>query len=274
MTLKLCIFGNSHVAALKSALRAHPGRWSKIEVQVVGAHNELLLDTELRDGALVPTTPEAATAFGKFGGGAGVDLDGFDALAIAGCQVSAARAAMIHRSCRWVGLPSVAELDDASTLDLPLVSAALARAALDHSLSGTLGLRLARHLRPMTDRPILLLSQPRTNARVLTMTTERAMAQRRAIRAGDAAYLSAMFEEAATRLLAETGVSFVPQPAETIAQSILTRQMYANGAPKLALKEGARQPPEDVLHANAGYGAVVLDQLEALLGDAADRNVA
>lgn len=269
MTLRVCFLGNSHVAALRDAWRQGPDRWPirwpGLEAGFVGAHKDLLLRTELRAGRLVPADAAAAAAFRDLSGIEDVDLAAWDAFVITGCLVSVATAANTYRDCRWVGLPSVAAHPDLASAPERLSSRAAARAAIEAAMASRLGPRLAAHLRAMTDRPILLTSQPRVSAAIKARRRTVTRAHHIALGNDDAAGLSAMFEAAAARVVAGAGALFVPQPAGTIEDHILTALPYMQGARRLTARGRAAQPEDDIMHANAAYGALVLDQVVAVL---------
>lgn len=259
MTFRLCVLGNSHVAALKDGWAAHPGRWPGIAADFVGAHRDLLLRTDIRDGHLVPATDEARDAFAKLAGIESVDLAAYDGFVIAGCLIGVHSAATAWRDMRWIGLPSVAACPDLATMRPRLVSWPAARETLVARLSDRLGLRLARHLRTGTGRPIWITSQPRVSAAILTAPRKGTISHAEALRTGDAPGLSALFDEAAARAAAASRAVFVPQPPETIERHILTALPYMQGAFRLAARPGLPQPPDDIMHANAGFGALMLD---------------
>jgi hypothetical protein len=265
MTLRICFFGNSHIAALRDAWRTEAGRWPGLEAGFVGAHKDLLLKTVCRRGRLVPSGMATAEAFRRLAGIEDVDLTAWDAFVITGCLISVATAANTYRDCRWVGLPSVEAHPDLASAPERLMSRAAVRASMQGAMASRLGPRFAAHLRAMTDRPILLTSQPRVSAAIKLKRRSVTRAHHTALAAGDAAGLSLLFEEAAARAVAEAGARFVPQPAMTIEDHILTALPYMEGARRLTAKGKAPQPKDDIMHANAAYGALVIDQVVAVL---------
>ncbi len=262
---RLCFFGNSHVAALRSGWMEHPGAWPSLSAQFVGAHKGLLLETENKNGTLTPTTRNASDAFAKLGGGTGVDLAAFDAFVIAGCQVALSRVTTLYRDLRWPDLPSLHTSENLAEMTAVLGSQAAALATLTYTLNARLGLQFLRHLREMTDKPIYLTSQPRASAALRSMKDPNTASHRAILRAGDAAAVSDLFETAAARITADFGGIFLPQPADTIEDHILTAKPFMTGAKRLTEHMDAAQPKEDLRHGNAAYGAKVISQLAARL---------
>lgn len=261
MTTRVCILGNSHIAALREAWREDSTRWPTVDATFVGAHKDLLLDTEFKDGHLLPTTKDAAEELKRLGGITALRLADYDAFVITGGLVSVATAATVYRDLHWPDLPSMAELDDLAAGPVLMTSRVAAVATLEEVLAGRLGPRLAGHLRGMTQAPIYLTSQPRISAEIRTTRAPKTHAHRLALRRGDAAELSRMFEQAATRALAKHKATFLRQPPQTIAAHILTAKRYMQNAPRLTANGGIPQPLDDIRHANAAYGALVLDQI-------------
>lgn len=262
MTTRICLFGNSHIAALRSA-RAPSGRRDRLRIDMVGAHGEGLMETRVEDGILVPTTPGAAHAFRRFGGGDGIDLEAYDAFGIVGCQVSIAQAVARYRHARWVGMAALAQEEDLATMGPRLISRAFFMEDLAHRLSETLGGRFADHLRQSTSKPIVIISQPRPSVRVLQSALPRHRPFASAVKMGDARLLSAVFEESARTMAAAVTARFIPQPVETIEDHITTGRDWTDGALRLS-ESDKPQPEEDTLHANATYGAEVLKSLRQI----------
>lgn len=257
--------GNSHLAALREAWRsADPGRWP-FEAQFVGGHKDLLMQTEVSGGRYRPITAPARETFRRFGGVAEIVLDEFDAFVVAGCMVALPQATNIYRDARWPGLPSLAGEADVAALEPRLMSRAAVLATVAANLGDRLGLRLAARLRTGTDAPIWVASQPRLSARVKGKPRPTTRGHLMALRNGDAAAVSALFDEAAHIAASRANTGFLPQPEATIDDHIFTSEPYVAEAPRLTPEGRATQPEDDILHANAAYGAAVLDQVAAVL---------
>jgi len=266
MTTRILFLGNSHLAALRQAHVADPARWPGISATFLGAHKDLLLQTAIRDGRLVPLTPQAEQAFRRLARVADVDIAGQDVIVLTGCMVAVASAATAARDMRWPGLPSLETCPDLAAMPMRLVSYPAACATVRAVLARRLGPQLARHLRGQgVAAPIWLTCQPRVSAVIRTAPRAMTRAQNGAVDTGDAAALSDLFDHAAARAMADAGADFLPQPPQTIAHHILTALPYVQGAVRLADRPGLPQPDHDIMHANAAYGAAVLDQIAARL---------
>jgi peptidoglycan hydrolase-like protein with peptidoglycan-binding domain len=265
MTLRVCIIGNSHVAALREAWMRDPDRWTGFSATFLGAHQDLLLQTEVRDGRLIPITDAATQTFQKISGVTGIDLDAHDVFVIAGSSVAQATALQIYRDARWVGLPSLDACTDLATMAEQLISRPAALATMRAALGTRLGPRLAARLRAGTNRRIFLTAQPRVSELILKSPRPVTRLHNIAIKKGDAQALGQAFEEAAAQVLARSDTVFLPQPRETISHYVLTAQAFVKGANRLAATLDVPQAKDDIIHANGNYGALVLDQIAAAL---------
>jgi len=262
---RICIFGNSHLAALRSAHIATPRAWPSLKMTMIGAHKNGLLETRIDGTVMHPVGKNAKASFERLAGINVLDLAGFDAFVIAGCQIAFNQAANMWVRARWPGLPSMADQGDMIKGGPALVSQQMFRASLRHRLNATLGMRFARHLRAaMPDMPIYLTSQPRVAQSVVTTRATMTASHRRLLRRGDAQVISDLFDDEAALTLAQIGGVFVPQPDATRHRHILTAKPFTEGAKRLSKTDRHAQPPTDVLHANATYGATVLDQLAGI----------
>lgn len=270
MTFRVCLFGNSHLAALRSAQNQNPDRWPDLDLTMIGAHHDRLIKSECDNERFIPSS-KAREHFIGMDDTTELALDRFDALFIVGCQFALSKSVLDYREIRTWAMPSVQANADFALAKWQLVSTATFQICATTYLRNDIGGKFLAHLRHGTTRPITVISQPRTSARVMDAAETRHGPLRSAVKRGDGPTLSDIFETTAATLCAEHGAGFLPQPAKTIEDHVLTKQRYTNGAIRLTQKGTYSQPTEDLYHANAGYGALVLDQIDALMrGDLAD----
>ncbi|SEV99650.1 hypothetical protein SAMN04488515_0570 [Cognatiyoonia koreensis] len=260
MTLNVCVFGNSHLAAVRDGFKRHEGRWPDLNLTFVGAHKNGLAETSCTDGILTPESEDAKFSFSRLAGLDQVDLRDTDAIVITGCGFALSRIAWLYRKARWAALPSV-QSDPAPTKAWSLVSRPAFLAMATEKLTDELAGRFIRVLRQGTDVPIYLCSQPRTTTGILTVGKHSLDVLPFAINSGDAAALSDLYETAAERAGDALGVRYIAQNARTITDHVLTADPFTKGAIRLTMKGRYAQPKDDILHANATYGKVVLDQI-------------
>lgn len=264
MTRRICIFGNSHVAAIRSAWTEGAARWPDLQVHCIGAHRGLLLETEVRHGWLRPTSAEAKSAFARLGGGHGVRLKDYDAFVVAGGLVSLAHVVGLYRHMHWVGLNTTAAQTDLTASSKALVSRNAVLDTATHTYSNRMGPCFIRHLRPHTDRPIYLTAQPRVSADLLDSADPTVQGHKQVHKADDGPALVALGTTAAERAIEKAGGQYLSQPPETIQHHIMTDPGFMRGAKRLTADGQTPQPPSDLRHGNANYGAALLNQIAAI----------
>jgi hypothetical protein len=248
MTLRLCVIGNSHVAALKLGwdrliAEGIPG-WDDVTPVFFGAPSDGMRHVALQDGALVPTRQKITGHFRQLSGGYDrIDLQAFDAFVLVGLNVSSKRILRFYKGHAWVGLNG--------TTGKALLHPAFAAAFLTERYGTTQLVEHARKIAEVSGRPVLALAEPHWAewARAAPEGTAD-YGWDKAITAGDGAALGALFEQAVAAALAPHAV-FVPQPAQTIADGVTTRAAFNKEASRLISGEGGGT---DASHMNAEFG--------------------
>ncbi len=261
MTSKLCFMGNSHLAAVKDGHKRYGGKWTDLAATFIGAHDELLLQTSVDGGVLRPRTKDTITSFERLGMPMETDLNAQDAIVITGCGMALSRAAFIYAKARYFDLPSISARDSFEGLDFALVSKAAFAAMLQGILMRTLAGKLVRHLSHGTKTPILVASQPRTGIALMEDRGKTSLGGvKTAIWQGDAAQLSRDYDSNASVICEAMGATFLQQPPQTITRDVLTLPAFTKGAIRLSGQDRLAQPQDDILHANAAYGSLIIEQ--------------
>ncbi|MFC7702801.1 hypothetical protein ACFQXB_01170 [Plastorhodobacter daqingensis] len=259
--MKGCIFGNSHSAALLKAWREHEGAWPGLSLDFfvrsgVGVQGHRL------DGPVIRAEdPDFRDMLEKLGLHHEIDLSGYDFLAVVGSEISPFKSVAILRDNQIFGWRT-------NDLARPVISEKVLRAALADSLRAANGARLLAQLRAVfqADKPIYVLTQPFPAAKHID--SPKLATFRRQIRQGDATRFARLYNEVAATVVEELGGLYLPQPQETVFKWVLTREKFTMGAPRLTNLR-LKQAQDDILHANADYGQVVLNDLAGRLGLAA-----
>lgn len=262
MTISLCLIGNSHLVALQDALRSAPDRWPTLTCRFVPFRRRTALECRVEAGVLVPDSPAARFQLGYYAGVETLPLRQFDAFAVVGLNLKLLFALALWKCARWSGLPSLAGVPDLAGLPHGLISPAAARAALAATLGDLVGPVVACRLAGAGLGPVLIVGQPALHRRAIWTDKGRFFGIGRAIEVGDAAAIAALHDAAAARAAASAGCRFLPQPVPTRHSDLLTRTVYMLGT----LPAGSDRPAAiDHTHANAAYGALVLDQIAEAL---------
>jgi hypothetical protein len=240
--MRVCIIGDSHIAALKSGWDLIQNRFASADVTFFGAARPNFADLAVSGGKLMATSRRLQLLFEKISGGLIAITGDFDRYILCGlggnlATVSAfVRLYAAERHGRGSG---VRPLSDACYQ-------ACLRGLLDASMMAV----VLGKLRQITGAPTALVSSPfpgpREGFEAIYET-------------GDDRIIAAQFIAAFEELAKAHGARFVPQARETLSGPLVTESAFFEGAVRLFEGE------DDQLHANGRYGAIMLAlALEAL----------
>lgn len=250
MPMRLCVIGNSHIAALKlgwDAVLAEGGaERAGITPTFFGAPRDGIRHVKLEDDCLVARRKEIADYFRLISGGQDrVRLDDYDAFLLVGLNVSSKRILRFYKTHAWVGLGGVA--------GKVMVHPAFARDFLAERYADTRMVDMAGTIRAATGRPVVAVAEPHWASWARTASDVPDYGWRAAILAGDSAAIGQAFGQAVTEALAPHAI-FVPQPEETVEDGIMTRAEFNKDASRLITGEGGGT---DASHMNGAYGRAV-----------------
>lgn len=256
--LRLCVIGNSHLAAIKlgwdAAQEAQLPLTTNIAPVFFGAPRDGMRHVRLQEGCLIPLRKDITDNFRQLSGGQDrIPLADFDAFLLVGLNVSIKRIMRFYKTHVWAGL--------AGSAGKVMVSAQFAAEFLTERYGDTRLAEIARTLRAATDRPILALAEPHWASWVRMAHEGPDYGWDAAIRAGDGPAIGAMFARTAAAALGPDAV-FVPQPPRTIEDGIVTAAAFNKGASKLIGGEGGGT---DASHMNGAYGLEFWPRIAAAL---------
>lgn len=241
-TLKrVCICGNSHIAALKFALRDGVYDNPRIDFQFWGLPAKKFRTIDYRDGALV--TSEAALMREVTGLDAPrLELDRFDAVVFHGCEITLTD---------W--LASI----KAAFNDLSDPPAAFLRDGLQSCFEPLHVSRLIRRVRENHDMPVFASPNPFVSM---------ASAKFKKLRVSAAEI--GRFQSAIALAVEDLGATYLPQPEDTIKRRCFTHPKFSRDAPILRDGIDRQRPKNEHHHMNQHYGARVLAKIARLLDGA------
>lgn len=251
--MRLAVLGNSHLAAFKlgwDALAAAGDPLSR-EVSPVffGAPREGLKHIRHEGGVIVPTRKDIVEGFERMSGGhRDIRLAEYDAVLLVGLNVNIKRVLRFYRSHVWFGMAGVE--------GKCMVPRRFMREFLTERFGDTLLVNTVAKLREGTSAPIVAVAEPFWASWVRNAEERGDAADYGwddAIRAGDAPALGEVFRETVSAALAGRAV-LVPQPPETVQDSILTRVEFNKDASRLISGEGGGT---DAAHMNGEFGRVI-----------------
>jgi|GEM_PF-2926070 len=253
MPVRLCVIGNSHIAALKLGWPA--AGIAGIAPTFFGAPADGLRHVVLENGVLVPRKSDIAGHFRTISGGSDrIVLAGHDAFLLVGLNVSSKRILRFYKTHAWVGLNG--------TAGKTVVHPGFAMEFMTERYGATRMAELAATIAGATDRPVLAVAEPHWASWARTAPAGTAdYGWQDAAASGDGPAIGGLFVQAVAAALAPCA-QFVPQPEETVEDGIMTRADYNKDASRLIGGEGGGT---DASHMNAAYGAVLWPRVEAAL---------
>ncbi|WP_225026929.1 hypothetical protein [Xinfangfangia pollutisoli] len=261
--MRLLVIGNSHAACLIEAWRGADGAHGATEVDFFARAGTALGEFAIEGRRLYAPTAEGRAFQAQLGQKAEFDLAGYDAILVVGHELSGFRLVRILNRNHVLGWPY------RNRLDIPVITEPCLRDALDDSLEDITATRLLRQIAPAlsADRQRLIALPQPYPSQIILQGKAKSVGFVRLCRAQVGAQCRALFETVAQAHLAGIGAAFLPQPDETVVEGLLTGQDYTLGARRLS-DLSQTQPPQDELHANARYGALIWAQVLAELGAA------
>ena len=254
MTRRGLVFGNSHSAALRLAWRNGQAGWPGLTLEFAAASGDSMASFVVQDGVLTATEQAAQDSLLALNGRNTFDLGSYDFFLISSGTPSMFHAVHLYRAA---GIAAFAGRVDAPRV---LMSRAAFQAALVGVMQGMMGHQLAAKLAVM-GKPCFVTGHPRLS--VVAKSDAKTYAGFLSVgKNGDAALLAGLFEAAAEDAFAGLA-TYLAQPPHTIEDHLFTADIWRRGAIRLTPGDNVAQPGQDCLHANAAYGALLIDALNA-----------
>lgn len=260
---RILVIGNSHVAALRNAWADDEHRWDAWDFAFFGLPGSDLSKLHMTDGVLGTKNRQIRARMRRYSQLKALDTTGYDAFVIVGgySLIATAGFSMAHRASDF---PSVRAAGGDDTNDYLLVGKGLFEGGLDARLISTAAGHILRQLAPM-GRPILIVPEP-LPAPDCGDDAEKFGAYADLIRRGDQPIWAALFQAAARRCFGDRA-QLLGWPGEAVQDGAFTRADLMRGSMRLDLAEMVPHPVNEYAHANAAYGAIVMDQIAAALPD-------
>ena len=256
---KLCIIGNSHVAAMRNSWRT----WGQVDLGFDAefyAYKDTRIESEvtLKNGEL---TIEGAQ-FWCFKTGSSdqqcsaVPLAGFDSVILTGLGFGPECVVKLYKRYGYFGLngrrPQVISRD-------------MFKSAASDALNDTAAIKLATAIKQESGHVPFLVPSPFPSERGFSTVDRPAMVPwRLAVENGDIAELIAMYDELKTEVLA-TSARLINQPETTKANAYSTLKSFSENA-ATTLNERLRRD-DDFRHMNDHYGIVMWKEIRSALAD-------
>lgn len=226
---RVCVLGDSHVAALKKGWDLIARRNGAFDLTFFAAPLHLAGHLEAADGSIVPTDDKLKSFFEMSSGGLDRMDSGYDHYILCGFGLSLIRIQFAYRFTHGGGA-ATGQFLEAARLSIGSVRA----------------FEILAKLRTITSRPVTVIAAPipgRNGGRGLWERLEKS---------GDTLDYIETFSLACHGVCEEFDAFFLPQPARTRSEDGMTKSKFA--------RDAARQGggDDDHHHMNAEYGAIVL----------------
>ncbi|MBV9991545.1 MAG: hypothetical protein JOZ72_09650 [Alphaproteobacteria bacterium] len=239
---KVCLIGNSHVAALKLGWPRIQARFPTMDL-VFFASAGLSITFEVQDGKLVCPDPRIRKRLALTSGGEGDIEPVYDVYVLCGLELSSMRAFRAYAAKRRAEKAAVGRTVE----DLV--------AAMEPALRDTIAIEVAAKLRALTEAPMFMIATPLPAHerhvefwdRLKALEMEATVAQ--------------SYHLACKNVAGEHEAIFLPQPAQTVGENGLTtrNRFYLLKPDQVAAEKSLHT------HMNPDYGAIVLrDALEKI----------
>ncbi|MEP5154315.1 hypothetical protein [Planktotalea sp.] len=244
MSKRICVLGNSHVAALKDGWTNE----TKVHADFFGCLKEGMASFGDIDGKLGPLDPNAAAFFKSIATtGDFVEPADYDAFVLTGMKFFPN---CLFRNYADFATPSTHNHDVARNF----VSDATMVDAVWGELNDGMMLHTARTLRAKTDAPIFIVWQSFLSEGLRDIEWRDAL-YAPIVSNNDGAYVHAIMAQIDQRLVAE-GFQVLSQPEDTIEAGVMTKREYSEGSKQFREGGGPEHRALDVFHMNERFGTL------------------
>ncbi|KPA21855.1 hypothetical protein shim_17400 [Shimia sp. SK013] len=244
MSRKICVMGNSHVAALKSGWEDGDVAGKGFVPTFFGALSDGMATLDVVDGEVIPRDTKAADFFCKISGeNTGVKPEIYDAFLLAGMGMFPTP---VFNNYRAFSTPSTHH-------DAPhFVSDAVIADTLWEGIDGSMMMHCARTVRRVTDKPIFLAWQAFCSESLFDIEW-RATQMQPILDNSDQPFVRLMMDTVEARLK-EEGFEVLNQPDETLRDGVMTKAEFSRGSVLFRADNPKAHRENDVFHMNGIYG--------------------
>ena len=254
--MKICVFGNSHIAALHLGWKQVAAEFPEVEIRFFGSANAEMADVSFESGALIATTEAVAADMMRTGGADRITLADYDLLVIVGCRIGIKGCFQLVRPAR---LHSAEARDGQNNQRAAgtLISRRFLHGVIEDMVRKSRVRYFVDSISEGTRLPIVFIATPFPSAHAMEEPQNRRLG--RATQDGWGAAFVETFWSALDSGLGGNARVF-PQPPETIVHQLFTLQAYSLVRKGVDADNQAVEIIDDV-HMNAGYGALVMKRL-------------
>lgn len=254
---RLCMIGNSHVAAMRLGWDKAAPNHPDIDAVIYGAHARNLVTASVADDASLSC--EGApfwvfTAGDEPNRARSIPLGSFGRIVIVGCDFGPICVFKAYKRYSFAALKG--RRRQRLTRELFL-------RAVMQNVNESAAILLAEMIRNAVDVPVYLVPTPLPAEKgYLDLEKANMEPYQAALAAGDGELLMSIYGDICNSLAAR-GFTIIPQHHTTKASAISSLQRYSDNSVRLRADEDSLHPEDDYFHMNEEYGAIMWDEVAA-----------
>jgi len=251
--MRLCMIGNSHLAALKMGWELEPSRQDVVATWF-GSPRNSLADLSLHNGILRPSRAKVASYLEMTSGQSnGIVLSDYDAFVIVGCGLTFTAYASVYGKHRTLD-------QDRKPRPRHLISKHALHDFLRDLIERSLAVNLALKIRESTDTPIILIPSP-LPARKIENDERVGKTWRALARSRDRLQILEDFDAAIEEKARSMGATVFKRVPDTCDGLIFSKNVMMDGRRIERPSEIAQHSDDDFAHMGPAYGRLVMQNL-------------
>lgn len=246
--MRICIIGNSHLAAVKLAWDDLANCYKDIEIVFFGARGTAMKNLEVKNGCLIPTDDFTKQEI-KFtsGGQEFISFNNFDAILLYGLACD----------LRMLSFPlSTHRLGHKIADSRPIMSQACFTQLCEDRVSHNILFEIATMVRDATDIPIFVSPAPFPSQACIEDETQNWSY----LNNHDGKITQQSYYQGISNAFSSLHAIFIPQPEATITNNVFSKPHFTKKAIRLIKGFSHIHPENDYLHMNKDYGKLLLVQ--------------
>ena len=251
---RICIIGDSHVAAFKNGWDEIAARYPHVEIVYFARQRQGLFQL-VHEGTIITLNRRVARNFlQRMFGYTELDTSGIDLFVCVG---------MMEAVHAFAEMQAGHKLAAQSATGRQYVSDAAYVAAYADLFQASVMGHVVRTLSQAGVKKALVSLKPRHNEELLDRRTATAKCYRSLIAEGHGAHLARLLEDGLGRVL-PPGFRYVAPPSEVLTNDLLTTREFSSGSVKLRSEH--EHDDKETKHMNADYGARMLTAMFEEIG--------
>jgi len=258
--MRICVIGNSHLAALKQAWDQLTFDYREIELVFFGARASAMTHLEVQNGCLVPTNEETRQdIYFTSGGQSLIDINGFDAVLLYGLACDT------HIFSPALATHRVGNIADTTR---KIMSLSCFTRICEDRVRRSLMFKIASLVRSVSGVPIFISPSPFPSRSCVEDTS----GKWNILAANYCQPIQQGYYDGINRAFQSFEGIFLPQPGDTVTDFLFTKTQFSKGSIRLIEGLSSAHPDDDYNHMNKDYGNAFLIHALAIMASKSSIN--